>query len=229
MRTLLAISFPALALTGCPDAEGQYDEFKDRHYALYPPGSGGEGGATTDGGTCVPPKPGEMDGDYLFTFAAVLDPTKPVLFATKVTTADAGGLTSMSWTIQGLLWSDRKTLVGDPIQLPAATINADGTFKAKLPPLSLVGETNPFSHSPLEADVTLEGKFCGSGPYCGTFSGNVTKPIPLDLAGSSWTLEKVTGTDYPEPPTVNCKGLLAVPVCCVPSPPTCTGSTTCPK
>ena len=238
IRKLLALSFPVLMLTGCPDAEGQYEEFKSRHYELYPPGSGGEAGggaggaAGSDAGACVAPKPGEIDGDYLFTFAAVLDPTRPVLFLAKVTTADAGGgLTSMTWTIQGLLWSDRKTLVGDPIALPATTLDADGKFEAKLPPLTLVGETNPFSHTPLQATVTLSGTVCGlDGFYCGTFLGDLVKPIPYDLKGSSWTLEKVEGGVYTEPPFVTCKKKLAVPACCVPTGTTsCTDGTVCPK
>ncbi|MBK7584142.1 MAG: hypothetical protein IPI67_28575 [Myxococcales bacterium] len=230
-RTLLALSLPLFLVTGCPDAEGQYDEFKDRFTELHP-GSGGASGAAGaagspgDASVCTAPAPGEIDGEYLFTLAAVLDSSKPILFLAKVTTEDKGGATAMRWNLQGLLWSDRKTLVGTPFDIPAAgdsfALGADGTFDAKLPPLSVVGEANPFSHSPITAEVTLKGKFCGAQTvFCGIAEGDVTKPVPIPLGGSTWTLEKAPAGAFPEPPKLNCKSQLATPLCCVDVPATC--------
>lgn len=220
IRTLLALSFPVFLVTGCPDAEGQYDEFKDRFNQLHPPGSGGEAGAAGspgdaggDAAVCAAPQPGEIDGDYLFALAAVLDDSKPIVFSAKVSTQAAGGGTQMHWVLQGLLWSDRKTPVGDPIDLPPFDLSADGAFDSVLPPLSIVGEANPFSHTPITAEVTLKGKFCGADTFfCGTASGNVTKPVPIPLDGSAWTLEKTSGGAYPEPPKINCKKKAALDV-----------------
>ena len=39
-RTLLALSLPLLLVTGCPDAEGEYDAFRDRHEKIHPSGVG---------------------------------------------------------------------------------------------------------------------------------------------------------------------------------------------
>lgn len=226
LRTLITLSLPLLLVTGCPDAEGEYEAFVDRHEQIHPPGSGGAAGAAGAGGTdaggdaavCEAPKPKEIDGDYLFALAAVLDTAKPILFRTKVTTEDVGGKTGMRWKLQPLLWSDRKTEVGTIIDLPATTepaflLGADGTFDAKLPPLTITGEANPFSHTDLTAEVTLKGKFCGVADFfCGTADGGVTVPLEIPLKGSTWTLEKVTGTTYPEPPHINCKKKEALPV-----------------
>lgn len=221
LRTLLGLSVPLFLVTGCPDAEGQYDEFKDRFTVLHPPGSGGAAGAAgaagSDAGACVSPKPGEIDGDYLFTLAAVLDQSKPILFYAKVTTEDVAGATGMRWNLQGLFWDDRSGLVGPAFDLPATgeaafPLGADGTFDVKLPPLNVVGEANPFSHTPITAEVSLKGKFCDAGGfYCGSADGDVTKPVPIPLAGSTWTLEKLSAPgSYPEPPHINCKKELAV-------------------
>lgn len=220
IRTLFALSLPLFFVTGCPDAEGQYDEFKDRFTELHP-GSGGASGAAGaaggDAGPCTTPKPGEIDGDYLFTLAAVLDQSKPILFYAKVTTEDVSGATGMRWNLQGLFWDDRQTLVGPPFDLPttgqpAWPLGADGTFDAKLPPLDVVGEANPFSHTPITAEVTLKGKFCDTGGfYCGSAEGDVTKPVPIPLAGSTWTLEKLTApATYTEPPYIDCKKSTAI-------------------
>mgnify|MGYP003498400128 FL=1 len=224
-RTLLALSLPLLLVTGCPDAEGEYDAFRDRHEKIHPSGVGGEAGAGgsagADGGdaaVCEAPKPGEIDGDYLFSLAAVLDHVKPMLFRAKVTTEAGGGATTMRWNLQGLKWDDRKTLVGTAFDIPAAAdapfqLGADGTFSTKLPLLTVVGEANPFSHTQVSAQVSLTGKFCGAGDFfCGTAEGTLPDLGDLSLNGSTWTLEKVTGTDYPEPPHINCKQALALPV-----------------
>lgn len=222
IRKLLALSLPLLLVTGCPDAEGQYDEFKDRFTELHPgsggaAGAAGAGGAAGDAAACAAPAPGAIDGDYLFTLAAVLDQTKPILFYAKVTTEDVSGATGMRWNLQGLHWDNRTELVGAAFDLPATAdpafaLGADGSFEAKLPPLDVVGEANPFSHTPITAEVTLKGKFCDAeGFFCGTAAGDVTKPVPIPLAGSTWTLEKLSapGT-YPEPPHVDCKKSVAV-------------------
>jgi hypothetical protein len=223
VQKLWVLAVPLLLATGCPDAEGAYDDFKDRHTQLYP-GTGGEAGAAGaagsagDAAACAAPTPGEIDGDYLFTLSAVLDQSKPILFHAKVTTEDVNGSLGMRWNLQGVFWDDRKMLVGPPFDLPATgeppfAIGADGAFEAKLPPLNVVGEANPFSHTPITAEVTLKGKFCdAAGFYCGTASGDVTKPVPIPLAGSTWTLEKVAGGAYTEPPYIDCKKTQAVGV-----------------
>jgi len=75
------------------------------------------------------------------------------------------------------------------------------------------GEANPFSHTPLTVDLSaLKGSFCIQGSFaCGTMDGEVTKPIPLTLDGSSWTATPLTGA-IPEPPPIDCKGTPALPL-----------------
>jgi len=212
LRLLAALCVPAVLLTGCPDAEGNYDDFKSRYSKV----DHGDGGATCPDDPCTAlPQTGELDGQYLFVLSASLDFTKPLMFAATITTAAGANGTEMTWKLEPLLWSDRKTVVGAAIDLDPMPIDAEGLINADLPPIDLLGDANPFSHSPITADVNnLKGRFCsGETFFFGTFDGDVTKPIPLSLAGSNWTLTKVTSpADYPEPPPIDCVQTPAAPV-----------------
>lgn len=215
ISSLLPLALPALFLAGCPDPKGSYDEFKDRYNAINP-SSGGAAGAAgaggSDAGACVVPAPGELDGDYIFALSAKLKPVAPLIFLVKVTSKDASGSTAMDWSLQPLNRFDRETPVGDPIVLSGIVIDANGKIDANSlvnTPISVTGEANPISGSNITAEVQslTGGNFCNTdGFYCGGVVGNVTKPIPIELAGSTWTLTKVTGpADYPDPVPINCK------------------------
>lgn len=213
VRSVIALTAPLLLLTACPDASSEYEAFKDRYADLEK-----EAGPTCDVPTpcAAVPAPGEVDGQYFFAFAASLEKSKPIVFLATITSkASAAGGTEMKWELQGLDWSDRKTPVGPPLVLDALAIDAEGNIDADLVPLDVVGEANPFSHTPITADVSsLRGQFCaGQTFFYGEFDGIVTKPIELSVDGSSWTLTKVTGpADYPEPPPTDCQKTPAAPV-----------------
>jgi hypothetical protein len=224
VRSLLVLTVPMLLLTGCPDPEAAYDDFQDRYSKV-------DSGVAVDCSNPAPctaiPQPGELDGDYFFAFAASLELSKPMVFLATITSAAGASGTEMTWSLQALDWSDRVSpaknppppegdgSVPPPIVLPGIAIDGEGMIDADLPPLDVVGSANPFSHTPITADVSsLSGRFCaGETFFSGQFDGKVTKPIPIELAGSSWTLTKVTGpSDYPEPPPIDCLKTEAAPV-----------------
>lgn len=205
VSSLIAVSVPLMLLTGCPDPEGQYNDFRARAAKI-------DSGSTAQCDAPAPctalPQPGELDGTYFFAFAASLDLTKPMVFEAKITSSAGASGTEMHWVLQALDWSDRKTPVGAPLDLGTIAIDSEGMINADLPPLDVVGEANPFSHSPITADVsTLSGRFCAGETFIsGLFDGTVSKPITIPLTGSSWTLTKVSDApnDYPEPPPIDC-------------------------
>lgn len=212
VRSLIALTVPMMLLTGCPDASSEYEAFKGRYADLNK-----EACPTCDvPAPCTAvPQPGDLDGQYFFAFAASLEKLKPIVFLATITSKAGASGTEMKWELQGLNWSDRKTPVGPPLVLDALAIDAEGNIDADLAPLDVVGEANPFSHTPITADVSsLRGQFCaGQTFFHGSFDGIVTKPIELSVDCSSWTLTKVTGpADYPEPPPVDCKKTPAMPV-----------------
>jgi len=182
-------------------------------------GTGAIGGSVATGGSGGTGQTCDASGfpsSYFLALSTVLEPTKPVVARVDISAQPngSGGLDT-HWTLQPLLWSDRKIPVGSPIVLPSITHSANGAFDADLPPISIVSEANPISHTPIDVDVSsLRGSLCGAANSgCGDFDGDLTKPIPYDLKGSTWTLTKVDSpSNYPEPPAIDCAGKLAAPV-----------------
>ncbi len=202
-------SFFAFALVcpvvfaSCADPGGEYqdfltrcDESDDCKVAVVPDAGPG------DGGPCVVPAAGEIDGDYLFVLSAVLDPKKPLLFAAKVTSADGANGLEMTWTLTPLNAKDRSTKIPPDIELPVMEVGDDGSFDVDPAPIDVSGDANAISGSPITADVaSLRGNICDLGGfYCGQLDGKVSKPVSLPVDGSTWTLTKLTapGT-YPDP------------------------------
>jgi len=78
-----AIAFPAASL-GCADPEGDYEAFNERAAKV--------GGLSQPAGDCETPlpAPGEPDGDFLMALSAKINPAKPIMFITRLTTAAMG-------------------------------------------------------------------------------------------------------------------------------------------
>ncbi len=198
---------------GCVDPEGDFKDFQDRHNKIYGgAGQGGAGGAGgQDAGPCTVPAAGEIDGDYLFALSAVTagnkaNKNRPIVVLNTVTTRDVGGNLVMDWSLQPLLAADRTTPIGSPLSVTDIEIGADGSFDVDPEPLDVAGEANPLSGSPITADISsISGKVCDlDGFYCGSVAGDVSKPISLSIAGSTWTMQKIEGGVYPEPPKIDC-------------------------
>jgi len=197
----------ALGVAGCPDTQGEFDAFVERWQRANP----GADGAIPDGGECTPPDPTALDGQYVFALSAVIQRETPILFLTQVT--GVANPPSLQLMFQPLSRTDRRTPVGSPVTLGPFPLAADGTLHAELPPLVVSGEANPITGGEIEAQVTLDGRFCGGSDFqCGTVSGNVTRPIPLDLAGSTFAMERVPSGALPAQPLLNCARDQAAPL-----------------
>jgi hypothetical protein len=80
--------------------------------------------------------------------------------------------------------------------------------------LDVTGAANPITGGDISAAVVLTGNLCGDKrSFCGTVSGNVTKPLPLDLKGSTFTFTRVdSAASLPARPAIDCAGHLADPL-----------------
>ncbi len=109
---------------------------------------------------------------------------------------------------------DRKTPVGNPIDLGPFPVKADTSFDADFPPLDVVGAANPISGSDITADAEILGKMCAPANFvCGDLKGLVTKPAEIDLTGSTFAMERLDAPGaFPAQPKINCKGDLAKPL-----------------
>ncbi len=204
-----------VGLLGCPNTEGEYNNFGERYDAINNVTASSSTGA--GGGCAAPSKVGELDGEFLFVLSAKpAGAKKPVLFDTKLTTAMGASGLEFSMDFQPLQAVDRKTPVGTPLKLGPYPISKGGGFDAKFPPLTVVGDANPIlPGQEITAEVEIIGKFCAPADFvCGIVNGNVTKPVPIDLSKpqSTFTMTRLTTPGaYPEPPKINCAGELAEP------------------
>jgi hypothetical protein len=158
---------------------------------------------------------GQMDGSYLFALSLVTggnasNKDRPILYLNTVTTTAGIGALNVKWGLQPLRWEDRKTPTGSPLTF-SFTLSGGGSADLDLPPLDVPADANPLSGSPITLDIaSLNGPSCDVASfYCGTTDGDVTKPIPLSIDGSTWTMERIVGGAYPEPPKIDCAKNLA--------------------
>lgn len=196
-------------LLGCPATQEKFDEFVDRQDAIEGDTSGGGGM-----GACTPPAVGEADGLYIFALSARVAPKTPVLFETTLTTADdGGGNLTISLSLLPIDAETRSMIVGAAITVGPIVVDPEGAFTAEFPPiLTVAGSANPISGTELEAtNVVLSGTLCTpTVQICGSVTGNVTKPLPIDLAGSSFSMEPIASAGvYPPQPQIDCAGNLA--------------------
>ena len=197
------------ACGGCVDPGEDFDAFIGRTGS---PRSDA-GGASGDASVCTV-KPGDVEAQYSFAISVTLARTKPILALADVTTPASGGGTGFAFDAQPLSAADRRTPVGQKVSLGPFQVDETGAYRAEIPNLQVTGAANPVTSGDIAADVVLSGNLCGDGRFfCGTVSGNVTKPLPLDLAGSTFTFTRVDSpADLPARPALDCEGNLADPL-----------------
>jgi hypothetical protein len=232
LSLLSAVSVLAIS---CADPEGAFNEFADREAALSDAGTGGTGGnggnggtggtagtgvggasggggesgtgGTGGGGTCTPLTQAEVANGYLFTLSAVILPNKAFVADCTITMDEANNTISMS--VQPLRADDKTTPVGAAILGGPFQIQPDGSFNADFGNITMAGDANPISGSDLVTTLTLiaePGGWCSESTFvCGAAVGQATKPISLNLEGSTFTFQRLDGSGYPSP-VINCAG-----------------------
>lgn len=230
LRAAAALATTAVAMTvaGCPNPEQTFEDFGVRYDELDPQ----QAASTSVGqvGDCLIPEPGgPVDGTYLFALSAQLKPSAPILFIAQVTAVE-GGETGMQVSFQltplGTPYRDDDAIpVLEPAEgekdLGAFPIQPDGSFVAAFPEITVTGLANSITPRDLTATVTLRGQICADvereGPiklgfFCGSLEGDVTEPVPLELAPekNAFTVTKYDGT-LPTSIVYNCNGDPALP------------------
>jgi len=208
-RLVLALGLALVAvLSGCPDPDGEFTVFVERHEDIYGGKPTGSSGGV--GGSCTPPAAGEVDGEYLFALVVELSATKPAPLKATLTTTDGAAGLEFTLDLQPLSAEDRVTEVGPPFSVGPFPVDADGGFDADWGTITVPAETNPISASELTAELQTLGRLCPGDFFCGIANGQVTSPAPIDVTGSDWTMESLA--TFVEPPKLNCAGDLADPL-----------------
>jgi hypothetical protein len=150
----------------------------------------------------------------LLALSVTLAPKKPILVAVDLDTPEVDGSAAVTLHAQPLSAADRTTPVGPAVDYGPFPVGPTGTWRGDLPGLEVSGEANPVTGGDISADVALIGSLCGDGEFfCGAVEGRVTAPIPLDLAGSTFTMTRVDDTGAaPATPAIDCAGNLADPL-----------------
>ncbi|WP_437926109.1 hypothetical protein WMF37_44905 [Sorangium sp. So ce291] len=203
-----ALPFASLLL-GCADPEGRFDDFQDRDTTIREEQASGEGGSDGSGGgggggSCLPVE-GAPDGDFFFSLSAYLNPQAPIVFLSTMTSEARDDGLSISLRFQALEAADRKTPTGTPVDVGPYEVSADGQFTAELPTIVVPGNANPISSNELEATITLSGALCAPADFvCGDVTGTVTRPLSLNLKGSTFAMQRITDPDSYPAPVINC-------------------------
>lgn len=180
-------------------------------------GSGGQGTGGKRAQGCALAL-GVIDGSYLMALSLVTAGNKsnkdrPIVLQNTVKTSLSGDALQVSWSLQPLKFEDRKTPTGSALQY-SFSLGPGGGEVLNLPPLDVPADANPLSGSAITLNLwNLTGVSCSAVSFqCGTGDGDVTKPISLSIAGSTWTMERIVGGEYPEPPKIDCEKNLASPL-----------------
>lgn len=206
------------------DFEKRYDDIDE---ASDPSSSSSVSTGVIEG--CIPPMAGSAaEGSYIFALSAQLSNTKPIFLRADVTFSADEAAPSISMSLTALRTPYREAADNEniprfaPIE-PALKVgpfplDAEGQFTAEFPELTVSGKANPFSPNDLVAVIRLEsGQTCelneGEEPLtiCGNVSGDVSKPIPIELKAEKnfYAMLKYDGTNVPAGIPYDCGGTLS--------------------
>lgn len=186
----LAALLPLLLSCVSPDAPGAFEAYLDRT-------SDARAAVSSDTGAAAAEIPAEaLTGSWLLAMSTTIDADLPLLFAMDV--AVEPGASRGTLTIQSLA-SDfeaggetpregARTPVGDTVVVPDVAL-VDGRFEIALDEVTLPAEANLIIALPIRVVASMSGAVMRRAEeivLCGTLSGKVLSPLPLDLAGSTF-------------------------------------------
>jgi hypothetical protein len=143
----------------------------------------------------------DVSGDFLLAAALSLSPDTPLQWTVSVLfTPEAAGGGTMDVVLQPLALdvgstTSPRTAFGETFAFDDVVVDPDGTFSLDLGVLEIAGETNPLTGSDAVADVVLDGTVADADNLCGDLTGQVTSPIEVDLAGSTFAMLRIDDTD----------------------------------
>jgi hypothetical protein len=188
---LLAPLTGAIALAGCPNPQGRYDEFVDR--SAEERGRGAPDFMVPDRGE-DPFDPASLAGTFLFALATDLDATRPLLFRADVAVEGEPGARTIEFTLTPLRsWCgmarceenapDRREELPPPVPSPGpAPLAEDGTFEIDFGDVQVAGGVNAISGSDIVAKLKIFGRPSATDTPCGQVEGKLTAPFEYNLA-----------------------------------------------
>jgi hypothetical protein len=194
----------ALLCSGCPDPQGRFDDYTRRVI---------DAGVTTpvDGGPCaaVP----DINGPFLLAFNNAATTVTSYALTTVTLAQPVPGTTTVQLSIQPIMYvlGMPAVDVGMEIVDPAVTVNGACEFSAIATTANDMANpdsiTIPAAANTLGSDIlialspplTLNASIKSSERFCGTIEGMATKPVPLPLAGTTFSAIRLANATTPLP------------------------------
>ena len=207
--SVVALSVSSLALTGCPDPQGEYDAFAERKkpFEIELPEPGAEAGAEAgvEGGTgvMIEQLPAIESGRFVFGLAPNLDPNKPMAFIADIVfeineDRSEGKIISMALDPRVCVTDENmdqlsagEGILYAPSEPPV--IDAQGNFVADFGTQNVPGAANCISGSFIEAILKLKGSVVSEDAICGKVSGELILPFAYPLTGSTFAAKRLEG------------------------------------
>jgi hypothetical protein len=171
MRLLLLL----VALSGCRNAAADYQDFLARRQS--------------DGGVEMMVQSSLQDLNGFWLVSSLLAGGLELGLRMEFTM----DLAATPIPLHARLWLEtHDPMVDDPILETDTTVNPDGTFELHAEPLKLVKGATPGLSVDVTANVVLHSSTQNAMAWCGTATGNVSDPLSLDLAGSTFAARPTT-------------------------------------
>jgi hypothetical protein len=189
-----------MLLAGCPDPEGEFNDFTSR-LPDGPPGVHVDAAPLVDGPIA------DVSGTFLIGLTNdLLAAVNPIQFLATQTVDMTGGGYRVTLSFQPLNKTTRLA-VGAPAVFGPVDVSTNGEFTANLPgELTIPAEANTLLVAPIVANmVVIVGRISTADFHCGTLDGNVTQPVVIDLGESHTTYGAIRvppgtmGTALPTP------------------------------
>lgn len=191
-NTFALVGLLAIAVSGCADPDGAFDDFLDRIPDAAP----------TPDAEVLASIP-DITGRFFVGTSPSVSPDDYLLFVSENTIEIDGDTAVLQMTFTPL---DFTTLeeVGDSRTFADVAVNMNGQFDATLDDVMIPGEANPITESLLViATLTFSGTIRSENLFCGPVTGMVSVPAPIDLTGSTFAAIRVPdgtiGSDLPAP------------------------------
>lgn len=207
-----------VAFAGCADPHARFEEFVERDDKAREEQAKPADGETPSGDFKLPTAE-QSRGTFLLAIATPLGPTTPVVSLLEVEAEDKNPGLELRLRYRPLSAKDRKTPVGEFNDWQSILVNPDGSFMGQTFHATTPGEANPLGGTPLEADLSLQGRptpRVNPGEtvdfLCGDVTGTVNVGLTLPLQGSTFTATRIKDPNNYPPVTTNCQMSPAAPL-----------------
>ena len=180
-----------LALAGCPDPEGRYNEFANR---------------VPDAPIVIMPDAPKLNmipdisGTFLYSIFVSLFPQAAPLESIATITVHQGPPLTADIHIQWLTYTGHNPIDRLQADYPGQTVDETGTFTVSVPALTIPGEAGFLGNDVTATDVHLVGMIKTANFFCGTVDGTA---LTASLAGSTFGALRIqagqSGSQLPPP------------------------------